>query len=89
MTTSVPSQSESDRLERLIVQRDRLDAAMEACESMRDFAALSREYRAVMAEIASLVPPEKKGDAVDEIAQRRAARRAGAAKGSGSAKRSS
>lgn len=90
MTTSAaPSQSESERLARLITQRDRLDVAIESCDSMRDLAALSREYRAVMAEIATLVPPEQKGDAVDEIAQRRAARRSGAAKGSGSAKRSS
>lgn len=47
---------------------------MSAAES-REFAALSREYRAVMAEIDELKPPEKVGDSVDEIAERRAARR--------------
>lgn len=52
-------------------------------------AALVAQYRATWAEIAELEPPEKKGDAVDEIAQRRAARRAGTAKGAGSTKRSS
>lgn len=47
---------------------------------VRDLAALSREYRAVLAEIDELSPPKQEGDVVDEIAQRRAARRAGTAK---------
>jgi len=86
MTTS---DKPSDRLLALEALRDTLAASIAACESMRDLASLSREYRAVMAEIAELAPPEQKGDAVDEIAQRRAARRAGAATGQGRAKRPS
>ena len=84
MTTSEPL---PDRLVALLALRDTLSASIAECDSMRDLASLSREYRAVMAEIDALAPPEKKGDAVDEIAERRAARRAGAAKGSARAQR--
>lgn len=76
-----------DRLSTLVAMRARLAAAIDQCESMRDLAALSREYRAVLAEIAVLEPPKRVGDAVDEIAQRRAARRPGAAKGTARAAR--
>ena len=67
------------RIDRLNELRDTLESSIANCESLRDLAALSREYRAVMAEIDQLRPAEKKGDAVDEIAQRRAARRSSAA----------
>lgn len=85
MTTS--EHSSSERLIALMALRDTLSASITECESMRDLPSLSREYRAVMAEIALLAPPERKGDAVDEIAERRATRRAGAAKGSTRTKR--
>lgn len=78
-----------DRLTALEVLRDTLAASIENCESLRDLASLSREYRAVMAEIDDLAPPEKKGDAIDEIAQRRAARRSTSTKSTGRAKRTS
>lgn len=78
-----------ERLTALEVLRDTLAASIENCESLRDLASLSREYRAVMAEIADLAPPEKKGDAIDEIAQRRAARRSTSTKSTGRAKRTS
>lgn len=51
-------------------------------------AALVAQYRATLAEIAELEPAKAEGDGIDEIAARRAARRAGPAKGSGRAKRS-
>jgi len=70
-----------DRLATLEQLRDHLAAAIEGCESMRDLAALAGRLQSVLAEIAELAPPRQVGDAVDEIAQRRAARRAGAAKG--------
>ena len=79
---------EGTRLDRLNVLRDTLESSIANCESLRDLAALSREYRAVMAEIEQLRPAEKKGDAVDEIAQRRAARRSGATKGEARSKSS-
>lgn len=44
-------------------------------------AALIAQYRATLLEIAELAPPEQKGDAVDEIAARRAARRSGPSTG--------
>lgn len=76
------------RLEALTVLRDALAEAIAAGPSTRDFPALSREYRAVMAEIAELAPVELRGDAVDEISQRRAARRAVSSAGSPRSKRS-
>ncbi|YAL82851.1 hypothetical protein ACMYYO_13150 [Dermacoccaceae bacterium W4C1] len=51
-------------------------------------AALVAQFRATLAEIDELAPPEQKGDAVDEIAARRAARRGDATTGSGKSKRS-
>lgn len=49
-------------------------------------AALVAQYRATLAEIDELTPKEAVGDSIDEIAQRRAARRSAPAKGSGRAK---
>ncbi len=67
------------RAARLIAVRDQLAAAIAECDSKRDLAALSREYRAVLAELDALQPvQEKRSRGVDEIGRRRAARRAGA-----------
>lgn len=71
-----------DRLEALIAMRDTLAQAIDACESMRDLAALNRQLMDVLKEIAELAPDAKAGDPIDDLASRRAARRAGAAKGS-------
>lgn len=51
-------------------------------------AALVAQFRATLVEIEELSPEEVVGDGIDELARRRAARRAGTAKGVGSAKRS-
>lgn len=88
MDATQPAATES-RLDRLVRLRGNLEAVLNEGVPVRDFATLSREYRAVLADIDTLAEPEKKGDAVDEIAQRRAARRSGAAKGAGRSKRSS
>lgn len=77
-----------DRLKTLHDLRDLLARNIEACESMRDLAALSGRLQAVLAEIDELSPAEQEVDAVDEIAKRRSARRAGATKGSARSKRS-
>lgn len=77
------------RLETLQALRDHLAQAIDACDSMRDLAALSRQFADVLQQIDALAEPEKKGDAVDEIAQRRAARRSGPAKSPARAKSSS
>lgn len=78
-----------NRLQALIALRDTLANAIDTCESMRDLSSLSRQMADVLAQIAELAPEEKKGDAVDEIAQRRAARRSGATKGQTRSKRPS
>ena len=69
-----------DRRQRLEALRDSLRAIMDEGVGARDFATLSREYRATMAELATLEATDAKaGDPVDEIAARRAARGAVAA----------
>lgn len=88
MDATPPAATES-RLDRLIRLRGNLEATLNEGVPVRDFATISREYRATLAEIDTLAVPEKKGDAVDEIAQRRAARRSVAAKSPTRAKRPS
>ena len=81
----------ADRLARLELLRDMAEVSLAGEIGARDFASVSREYRAILSEIAELSNEgqEVEVDAVDEIAQRRAARRAGPAKGSARAKRPS
>ena len=69
--------------------RDSIVADLSACESMRDKAALYLRLADVMARIEESKPAAPKGDVVDEIAKRRAARRAGPAEGQSRAKRPS
>ena len=88
MDATQPAATES-RLDRLIRLRGNLEETLNEGVPVRDFATISKEYRAVMAEIDTLAEPEKKGDAVDEIAERRAARRTGAAKSPARSKRPS
>lgn len=83
------SASTGDRLRTLQDLRDILARQIEACESMRDLAALSGRLQAVLAEIAALEPKKAEGDGIDEIAKRRTARRSSAAKSPARAKRSS
>lgn len=68
-----------DTLASLEALRDQIGADLEACESMRDRASLYLRLADVLERIHELKPAEAKGDAVDEIAARRAARRAGSA----------
>lgn len=76
-------------LDTLRATRDQIARDLEVCESMRDKAALYARLTDVLARIEAARPPVAKGDAVDEIAARRAARRAGPAKGSSRAQRPS
>ena len=78
-----------DRLATLRDLRNLLAQEIETCDSSRDLASLSGRFQAVLDQIAVLEPKKAEGDGVDEIAIRRAARRASAAKGSPRAKRSS
>lgn len=57
--------------------RDEIAADLEACQSMRDKAPLYMRLVDVLARIEDARPIKAKGDAVDEIAARRSARRSG------------
>lgn len=76
------------RLDDLVALREQLQVWLEDAPVDRK-AALVAQYRSTLAEIDELTPKEQVGDGIDEIAARRSARRAGAAKGSGRSKRSS
>lgn len=80
--------SSGDYLAGLQATRDAIVADLRACESMRDKAALYNRLESVMKLINDAQPPEQKGDAVDEIAKRRAARRSRTATASDRSKRS-
>lgn len=64
----------------LEAMRDQIAADLEACNSMRDKASLYIRLADVLKLIDELRPPTVRGDAVDEIAARRASRRPSAAK---------
>ncbi len=71
--------SDGDHLKSLEALRDAIAADLEICESFRDKAALYLRLTDVLRQIDVAKPAVKKGDAVDEIAQRRASRRASGA----------
>ena len=73
------SASTGDRLETLRNLRDILARNIESCDSLRDLASLSGRFQAVLEEIAQLEGPKEQGDGIDEIAQRRSARRSSTA----------
>lgn len=73
------------RLDDLTKLRGQLIEWMEEAPADRR-AALVAQFRATLAEIDDLKPKEAVGDSIDEISQRRAARRSGPAAGSGRAK---
>jgi hypothetical protein len=68
-----------DTLTSLEAVRDQIAADLQFCDSMRDKAALYLRLADVLRSIDELRPATVKGDAVDEIAARRAARGAGPA----------
>lgn len=65
-----------DYVKGLEATRDAIVADLAACESMRDKAALYLRLADTMERINAANPAEEKGDVVDEIAARRATRRA-------------
>lgn len=79
--SSLPSFSEVLKSNELVASlealRDQIAADLEVCESMRDKAALYMRMVDVLARLEDARPVQAKGDAVDEIAARRAARRSG------------
>jgi hypothetical protein len=68
---------ELTRAESLAADRDRLEAAIAKAEP-RELPALVREHRAVLKELEALAKPQK-GSTRDQLAEKRAARKAGAA----------
>lgn len=77
-----------DELAALEAVRNAIVADLDACESMRDRTALYKQLQDVLKRISDVKPAEQKGDAVDEIAARRAARRPRSSSRSRSAERS-
>lgn len=73
------SAASGDRLSALRDLRDLLASNIEACDSLRDLSSLSARFQSVLEEIAKIEGPKEVGDGIDEIAERRAARRAGSA----------
>lgn len=61
------------RLEQLKKLRDTLAKAIDNCESMRDMAALSRQYRDTIREIEEIEGASDNGDEISEILQKREA----------------
>lgn len=67
------------RISRLKKLRDTLAQAIDDCESMRDLAALARQYRETLKEIEELEGAQEHGDEISEIlAQREASGKPGA-----------
>ena len=89
MTDLSAAMSSGDYLAGLQATRDAIVSDLAACESMRDKAALYGRLESTLKLIEAAKPAEQKGDAVDEIAKRRAARRAGTSAAAGRSKRSS
>ena len=56
-----------DRLKALVALRNTLARSIDACDSLRDLAALSGRLQSVLGEIDELSPKEATGDSVDEI----------------------
>ena len=86
--TDLSAVTSGDYLAALEATRDAIVADLGVCESMRDKAALYNRLESTLKLIKDAKPAEQKGDAVDEIAKRRAARRAGSSARPGRAKRS-
>jgi hypothetical protein len=56
-----------DRLSRLISLRDKLSNAIDDCDSKRDLAALSRQYRETLKEIEDIEGVDHGEDEIDKI----------------------
>ena len=89
MSSLSESAASGSRLRALHDLRDLLARNIESCDSLRDLAALSGRFQAVLSEIDELTPKEAVGDGIDEIAKRRSARRSSSTKSPSRAKRPS
>ena len=67
------------RLDRLMELRDVLEAAITECDSKRDLAALSKQYRETLKDIEEIEGTVQDGDEISEIlAERQAGGKSGA-----------
>lgn len=62
-----------NRLSQLIALRDKLAEAIDNCESMRDLAALARQYRDTIKEIEEIEGTDNANDEISEILANRSA----------------
>lgn len=67
-----------DLVASLEATRDQIAADLEVCESMRDRASLYLRLADILTRIEQVRPAKPEGDVIDEVASRRAARRASA-----------
>lgn len=56
-----------DRLTRLLALRDKLEEAINECDSKRDLAALSRQYRETLREIEEIEGGDNGEDEIDKL----------------------
>lgn len=63
--------TQCDRLSQLMALRDKLAIAIDVCESMRDLAALSKQYRETLSEIENIKGVNETEDELGEILSRR------------------
>lgn len=61
------------RLDRLIELRDILETAITECDSKRDLAALSRQYRETLKEIEEIEGADSNEDEIEDILNERSA----------------
>ena len=73
MSTLLDASKAGDRLLQLKELRDKLANAIDVCDSMRDLAALSRQYRETIREIEEIEGAEAQDDEIGEILSERAA----------------
>ena len=73
MRSLVRASKKGNRLDQLKVLREKLAKAIETCESMRDLAALSRQYRETIAEIEMLEGQDGNDDEIGDILRQREA----------------
>lgn len=67
MNSLVKASKTGNRLEQLVELRNKLATAIDNCESMRDLAALSRQYRETIREIEEIEGDGTENDEIKEI----------------------
>jgi hypothetical protein len=71
MSSLVEAGKSGDRLDQLLILRDKLANAIDICESMRDLAALSRQYRETLREIEESEARETDENEIEKLLEER------------------